>query len=1119
MITNVLSMRSRHWNSWGLCLVLFFAFSISAMAQTVSGISPTRVGYKSNITITGSGFTAGTTVKFGSTSAAAATIVSRTTTQLVVAVPTTLTSNAHTVFVNDVTTNRTVTYVTPLNTPSTAFVNRVISDFGGYWNSTATSTVPANQPDTNHNMLAFGFGTKIYTTGANNTILNNRSVVFEAGGDFRALPIDIVGSTSSSTDNYILYGSRIDGNLATATLANAANVRVKDALMDGIKGLDLGTGVTNFSTSAALEFDIARIADDKLSDDEPDIIITQVADPGTGVDVYYFTDANGNVVGNPMNANLGSITDIGTQKVDLFLLPSSTPYVTAAPASTSSNIGTRDLRMIGFKLSDFGINIGNYASITKFKVFPGGTSDMAFTAYNANSIFIPAPVITAQPAVAASCPTSTASGDVTFSVTATGNGKYYQWKKDGVNIAGATASNYTITGVTNAHIGSYTVEVSNVAGSVLSEPAFLGNQWTGAVSSDWNNTSNWYCGLIPNTGLNANIPKVASNRYPVLSVTASSSCKDLNIAEGASVTISLTGSLDIAGNISRTGVLNAVDGTVRFVGTTGAQAIPANTFDTNYIKNLTINNASGVVLSGALNLTGILNPAAGTFTTGNQLTLKSNVATTAVIAPVTGVVSGEMTIERYIPARRAFRFMSSPVDATGTIRTNWQENGVDTPGWGTDITGAGAEDNGFDASGSNNPSLFTYNHNNATSGTWPAVTSTNLPLLAGVPYRLMVRGDRTVNQHLNASPASITTLRAHGTIKTGNVVVSGLNTAVGGYTFVGNPYQAAVNMHTVLAASTGLNKNFYYVWDPTRNTRGSYVTVNLPSGANNVGGSVANEFLQPNHAFFVATSAANPTLTFAENFKSVVSASTPTLYRTANTGAKMRFTLYEDSLLVQEGTSLDGFVVSFNENNSNAIDDNDALKPVNQDENIGLLNAGNVYSFESRNLPTVSDVLPISHTQYRNTNYTYKVQVEGIENVNAYLLDKYTNTRTQLENNAETSISFTVQAADQASSAANRFDIVFDTTLGTDDSAFAKGIQVYPNPVTANQFFVALPAGLEGNVTLRMVNLIGQEVYSNEIKTNENVVSVQPAKALQSGVYLLNISNGKETTTKKLIVK
>ena len=46
----------------------------------------------------------------------------------------------------------------------------------------------------------------------------------------------------------------------------------------------------------------------------------------------------------------------------------------------------------------------------------------------------------------------------------------YQWRKDGTNLPSATATNYTIIGVTTNHIGSYAVVVTNVYGSVTSTP-------------------------------------------------------------------------------------------------------------------------------------------------------------------------------------------------------------------------------------------------------------------------------------------------------------------------------------------------------------------------------------------------------------------------------------------------------------------------------------------------------------------------------------------------------------------------------------------------------------------------------------------------------------------------
>jgi hypothetical protein len=82
----------------------------------------------------------------------------------------------------------------------------------------------------------------------------------------------------------------------------------------------------------------------------------------------------------------------------------------------------------------------------------------------------PAPVITTQP-VSASVLTG---GAAIFSVSATGDGLRYQWKKNGVDIAGATAATYTTPAATYVDAGTqYSVVVSDAGGSVTSTPAQL----------------------------------------------------------------------------------------------------------------------------------------------------------------------------------------------------------------------------------------------------------------------------------------------------------------------------------------------------------------------------------------------------------------------------------------------------------------------------------------------------------------------------------------------------------------------------------------------------------------------------------------------------------------------
>ena len=64
--------------------------------------------------------------------------------------------------------------------------------------------------------------------------------------------------------------------------------------------------------------------------------------------------------------------------------------------------------------------------------------------------------------------------NATFSVVAEGTGPFtYQWKKDGVVLAGATAATLRLVNVTVAQAGNYTVAVSNTQGTTISNAAAL----------------------------------------------------------------------------------------------------------------------------------------------------------------------------------------------------------------------------------------------------------------------------------------------------------------------------------------------------------------------------------------------------------------------------------------------------------------------------------------------------------------------------------------------------------------------------------------------------------------------------------------------------------------------
>jgi hypothetical protein len=86
----------------------------------------------------------------------------------------------------------------------------------------------------------------------------------------------------------------------------------------------------------------------------------------------------------------------------------------------------------------------------------------------------PPPVVTPPSIVSQPSGLSvTAGASATFSVSANGTSPSYQWYKDGSPISGATGATYAISSTQVSDAGSYTVTVSNTAGSVTSNAAKL----------------------------------------------------------------------------------------------------------------------------------------------------------------------------------------------------------------------------------------------------------------------------------------------------------------------------------------------------------------------------------------------------------------------------------------------------------------------------------------------------------------------------------------------------------------------------------------------------------------------------------------------------------------------
>lgn len=98
------------------------------------------------------------------------------------------------------------------------------------------------------------------------------------------------------------------------------------------------------------------------------------------------------------------------------------------------------------------------------------------------------PVITVQPA----SQTLNIGATVNFSVVAASTTPMtYQWKRSGVAIPGATNPSLSISGLTTASSGGYTVDVTNSVGTTSSDPAILRVTHRGAYFGTFGNQGLW----------------------------------------------------------------------------------------------------------------------------------------------------------------------------------------------------------------------------------------------------------------------------------------------------------------------------------------------------------------------------------------------------------------------------------------------------------------------------------------------------------------------------------------------------------------------------------------------------------------------------------------------------
>lgn len=495
----------------------------------------------------------------------------------------------------------------------------------------------------------------------------------------------------------------------------------------------------------------------------------------------------------------------------------------------------------------------------------------------------------------------------------------------------------------------------------------------------------------------------------------------------------------------------------------------------------------------------------------DKVLFESDATGTAQLDDATGVsITGNVEVERYIPAgQRAFRFVSPAVTTTTSIYKNWQENGASPTGFGTHITGSTTGANGFDETETGNPSLYRFNNaleNQSGGAAWTAIANTNVnELEAGTPYRLFVRGDRTIDLTSNEITANETVLRARGNLQIGDFTPS-ISSFDGNFNFIGNPYQAAVDFKQ-LSFSGDVNDNYIYVWDPQLGETGSFVTIELLDGSNTVG-SNANEFIQPGQAFFVRnnlTVNTAPSITFNEASKDVAE-------EQLSTFSTLDYAKINLQLRNTENTQIsDGIGVRISENFENEVNDADAGKLGNAGENMAIVNSNQLLSIEQRGIPDIGEEIQLFINNFQGENYQLQLQLENWNEADElFIKDNYLETLTPIT--VEEAYNFSVDANIAESTSILRFSLVFGNVTLSDTNFENEAYSVYPNP-TNNTLYVS---GISESATIKVYDILGKEVFSQGNYITNEALDVSP---LEAGIYLIKVEGAGSSFTHKIIKK
>ena len=561
-------------------------------------------------------------------------------------------------------------------------------------------------------------------------------------------------------------------------------------------------------------------------------------------------------------------------------------------------------------------------------------------------------------------------------------------------------------------------------------------------------------------------------------------------AAGATGAIQLTGTRTYASDASYT-----YNGTTAQVTGSG---LPGT------VRNLTVNNATGLTLSQGVSIAQVARLQSGNLSTsGNGFTLLSSATGTALVDNTGGVVTGTGTMQRAVTnavAGPAYRHFGSPVvsttladlNTTGFSPTfNTAYNSSATPGLVTTF-----------------PTVFGYDQSRITT-----VTSTYGPFDKGwfSPASASDVMQPTRGYTVNA-PATATPIDFVGTFNNAAQPSGSLSRgtdAQAGWQLLGNPYPSPLDWSTVAAAQRPGMDGAMYVYQSTGQYAGTYRTYD-----NGVGGS---PLIDAGSGYFARVTA--PSSTGAVNLTNTnritAFGAEPAFGRgTADTRARLHLQLTgagltDETYLYQEAGATAGVDAQY-----------DAVKLANPaGMDLASLNGTTALAINGLPLPGTTDVVvPLTLRVPQGGSFGF--EVTGLTNfgtATVYLRDALTGTQQLLQ--PGTRYSFTLATTTAGN---GRFSLIFRAANVTATRAelTAATVSIYPNPAHGHFTVLLPPLASQHIVQATLLNVLGQVVLTRSINlTAAGATAYFNTQPLAKGIYILRLQAQNQVLSKSVVVE